>query len=450
MQLTSDVTQQMIDNAINQSPIVQIGLAQSALYNQAVYAEQTTLLNFVANYPIQEINISTLQGMVLDRIDQDIAITSSLNDAIAYNQFYTENEMTYALKTNKMDEALTGSRELIADTQSFEAIIKGEFPEGYGCPPPFAVMIGEVSCPFGNSHNTFLSTALIEVATTLMGPDASVLELNAAFNGLWADNSSIAHITPINETIFQIDPSLAQRYLDNYTFSFHDSETDLGLAYIHSGYAFGGFREEDRYAEGKLFGPEDCSSWLAKLTQCDVEFSTYDMFYTYREQTETNHDYVDPTWRGSSTATAMFETFSPVQVIDPHQDIQPGQIIVFRKFTSEDHSGIGYSGHTGLVLGLTEDNQVLTLNYTRNMPDVEGFGISLFDYRSDDVKEVIFLEVNNPPLHLSDIIQVNESDLAFWDQTSLSIQDLNLTPSYVSGPLFEQELNVDLPTPEFL
>ncbi len=411
----------IISAAWEASPLVEYALIENYLYNQAIVVDQSRLLTFISSCPYN-INPEALQKAALTRIDHDIAITAHLNEAIAYTQLYGEEDLTYSLQTNKMDKALMGAREIIADPISFDAIIHGEYPFGFENDPAFPLIIGETDTLFGNSNITYLNTALIEVGMSLLGPDAKIQDLSFSLGKHWLDHSPMTHITPVNSAVFEGSDFLKEEYKNNYSFSFHDDTTPLGFVFVHSGYAFGGYRDEDRYKDGKLFGPEDCSSWISKLCNCDIEFSTIDLLYTYRAQVEGNLDYIAPDWVNSRAATALFETFSPVKIIDPFTDIQPGQILVFRKFETADHTqDAGMGGHVALVLGVTEEGQVVTLNYQRDMPDKEGFGIGLFDAQSDDTKEVFFLKVNQVPLSLEDVFPVSRDDLCFWEGTSLPL-----------------------------
>lgn len=440
--MSLDQLNPILETAWSQSSLVQATFAQEYLYNQAIQAEQQYLLEFIAHQVDINPDLHNFQSQVIDRVDHDITILSELNDAIAYTQFFTDEELTWSLKTNKMDQALQGALDIIEDPIAFNAIVQGHFPPGFDNTPPFPVLIGNTDTAFGHSANTFLSAALVEIAISTLGEEASIVDLNQAIGMDWIDHSAISHITPINSSIFDDEQDLLESFQNQYSFHFSDALTSMGFTFIHSGYAFGGYRDEPRYEDGKWFGPEDCSSWIAKLTGSDIAFSTIDLLYTYRFQLENNVDYVDPQWLNSNEAQWMLAYFSPVEVQDPFHDIQPGQILTFRKFTSEDHSNdAGYSGHVALVLGVTEDGQVITLNYTRDMPDTEGFGISLFDYQSSAVKEVFFLEANQTSLTLNDVFSPHESDLAFWEHTELPLEVLdtqNIELASLLPPIFDE------------
>lgn len=83
------------------------------------------------------------------------------------------------------------------------------------------------------------------------------------------------------------------------------------------------------------------------------------------ELPEEERSYIDPEWLASDYVKTM-EVLNPVFIEDPLTDIQPGQIFAFRRFDSLEHeNSAGFSGHTGLVLGLRENGNVVTLSYAR-------------------------------------------------------------------------------------
>tara|TARA_R110002110_G_C13469307_1_gene719852 strand:+ start:19136 stop:20479 length:1344 start_codon:yes stop_codon:yes gene_type:complete len=416
----------ILNVAWSSSPLAQFGLIESYLYNYAINAEQSMFLDMSSQYVVPDINV--LQNQVIDRIDNDIAITSAFNNAISF----TNEHLGYSLRTNKMNEALVGARDIIADPISFACILNGEFPPGFEEEPAFPIVISSEDSYFGNSNNTFLSTALVETAVSLLGPDAQIGDLGNHIDQIWLDHSAIIHITPVNLTIFNEDLPFLDDYLANYTFSFSDETTPLGFTFVHSGYAFGGFRDEERYIEGKLFGPEDCSSWIAKLCNSDIEFSTVDLLFTYRTLLDGNNDFVSNEWLHSEAAYEMLGAFAPIAIVDPFTDILPGFVMAFRSFQDSDHSmDAGYSGHVALVLGVNEQAEVVTLTYTRDMPGTEGFGLKIYDYQPNDLTDVFFLEVNQPPLSLNDIFPIAQDDLTFWDHTTLPLSEFNTSNSFL-------------------
>lgn len=398
-----------IQHAWHSSELVQVGLTQAWVYHQALTHEQQYLLQEVSNFVIYDVD--GLQTQVLARIEQDLIITDKMNDLIAYGEFYTGMHLTYPLKTNKMHEALEGAKLLVEDIAQFEQIISGQFPDGSNHMPAFPLLLGQIEG--GDSSQTFLSTALIEILATIT--DGNIQTVNQMLNPQWLEQSAVVHITEVNDAIFRIEPDTYDDFLYDYTFAVSSETTPLGLATVHSGYAFGGGRG---YQEGqKLFAPEDCSSWIAKLTGIDIEISTADMLNTYRVLSGEGRSYVGDYWY-QSPAAIMLDKYNPI-LADGPQDLKPGDIMVMRRFANEAHDDLGISGHTALVLGVVDD-QVLTLNYARNMPDTEGFGLSLYPFQGDENREVFYLEAKQP-LTLDDLFADNQLELGgdeptFWDE----------------------------------
>lgn len=398
----------IIKTGIEQSPLVQLGLSQSSIYNDYIHQEQKALFELAQHqfsyYPDQTIKV--LQAKVLDRISQDLTYVEQLNCELKpYSATDEAAQVTWALKTNKMVEILEGAQAMVADTDCFLSFIQQDFASCFDAQVHYPVLLGEPQQLAGTSTATMLSAALIETNLVLLGENTTISDLPlfiATDSGEyinWIDNSAIIHINAIPEQI-----SISEDAPGVFSFYFSDNQTPQGLVTIHSGYAFGGQRGETRYEDAKEWGPEDCSSWVAKITQCTLDFSTLDQLYTFRLE-DNGSAYIDPTWLDSGRAEQMQASFVPVQVVDPFVDIKAGQIFAYRDFITPDHdNSIGVSGHTGMVVGVAPDGQVLVLCYSRDMPDIEGFGIQTYDWHSTDTREVMFFDVATEALELVDVL----------------------------------------------
>lgn len=384
---------QIVSHAYQQSGWVRQAICDQQSYYQQVYFDQNYLLQLNQLLWNSQTNpLSTLQSQVLARIDQDYGYVQKLNKALAPSE---QGGVTWSLKTNKMEDILLHAREIVANETNLAAIVQGEFPLDLTPNLSPATILGDMTDVYGNSKATYLNAALVEVNLVL----SDVKQVQEVFTPEpeqnWVDQSAIVHVTPIPDfiAIEAIDP----QFSENFSFFFSDEITPQGLAFIHSGYAFGGHRFEERYPEGKHWGPEDCSSWLAKFNDAQFPYSTIDQLFTYRlSLPEAERGYIDPAWLDSPEARAMQDLYSPVIVHDPFTDIQPGQIFSFRKFADEDHTHSGgISGHTGLVLGVRENGNVVILCYARNMPDYEGFGIQEFPWQSNDKMETMFFNIKD-------------------------------------------------------
>jgi len=418
-----------------ESLIVKDALQQEQHYYQQVSADQNFLLQ--QNHDLfshQTLELPALKTKVLAKIDQDLSYVQQLNQALAVGFEPGEGDLTWALKTNKMENILTEAKNLLTQDDTFNAIAQGQLPSGVDNVPPHPVILGDLTSIYGNSKVTYLSTAILEVNLSLHEGNFQVQDIVSPDDALnWIDQSAMTHVTPIPS---EIHPNqIASDFTDQFSFYFSDDLTPQGFAFVHSGYAFGGQRLEDRYADGKALGPEDCSSWIAKLAQAETEFSTIDQLYTYRMGLpEESRGFIDPDWHSTQYAKTQ-NVLSPVVVKDVN-DIHPGQVFAFRDFDSADHlNSSGVSGHTALVLGMRENGNVVTLGYARGMPQFEGFGIKEFYWNSTDTRETMFFDIKSKPLLLEDVL-CHESSVPGLDSASMTTAvQLNTDNTLVAATL---------------
>lgn len=382
------------------SYIVCNALQQEYDFHQKMFQDQNALLAQNAMWSTNHTpaEIAALQAQTLTRIEKDLHYVQTLNQHIAA---YPEQEnLTYSLRTNKMENILLGAQVLIGDYDFFVDVIQGHLPVGYNNFTDSPVLLGQPQSFYGNSKSSYFSAALLEAHLTLTDT-AHIQDIKYTLSENWIDQAAIAHLTPMPATL------VAELGDGTDTFSFYYSDvlTEHGLAFLHSGYAFGGQRDEPRYHENKTFGPEDCSSWISKITGSEVAFSTIDQLFTFRMGLpEETRGYIDPDWLQSDYAKVI-DVLSPVIIEDPFTDIHAGQVFAFRQFNSEEHlSSAGTSGHTELVLGVRENGNVITIGYGRSMPEKEGFGISEYSWKSTDKREVMFFDVKKPSLTIEDIL----------------------------------------------
>ncbi|MGD9591025.1 MAG: hypothetical protein AB7V32_00725 [Candidatus Berkiella sp.] len=396
---------QLVKVAYQSSDLVQDAVLQHQQYYQKIYEEQNALLeqNAIMAAQFTQSDLSVLQAQVIARIDNDISCIQSLNQMIVTNTELNA-DATWSLRTNKMENILFNAKELILDDAVFIQLVKGQTLDDLS--PPEIVILGDSAAIYGNSKLTYLNSAILEINLSLLGQESKIQHVLMNDYNNWVDTSAIVHVTPLPISFSNID--IVADFSKNFSFYFSDPLTPEGFTFVHSGYAFGGHREEARYPDGKNFGPEDCSSWIAKIIGSEVLFSTIDQLYTYRMgQDEATRDYVDATWLNSDSAKTM-DVLDPVYVENPFTDIHPGQVFAFRTFDTADHSSsAGISGHTALVIGVRENGNVVTLNYARNMPIIEGFGISEYSWQSTASKETMFFDVKPKPLMIQDILQVD-------------------------------------------
>jgi hypothetical protein len=354
-----------------------------------------------------EEGIEVLQQKVSSKLEQDLDLTNYLNSTILkeYKPGHPEKHVTFPLKFNKMAIAIAGAQELTST--KFAKLLEGDLGDGYEyhtAVDDVTVLSENTDTIYGSSKGTFLKTAAL---TTLLVSDGKTHLYQANYLPLlgassWVDASAIAHVTPLPESI-DLRRCIEKDY-SKYTYIFDDyAPSTSGFTFIHSGYAFGGHRDESRYPNGKLFGPEDCSSWVAKLCASKIQFSTVDQLFHYRNCLIRNNEenegiLTDSSWANSGTELEMTRLFDAAKIKDPQRDILPGQLYVHRNFNEDKIEDIynspGKAGHTGLVLGFNsdgKDSKIITMAYGRDMPKVEGFGIQEFPLTSSN-KQVMFLK----------------------------------------------------------
>lgn len=415
----------LLNYAYEVSPLCQSALKQAQDYTQKIIDDQTYLLkqnHLLWSQHQSDLDQNYFQAKLINRIDQDLIYLGNLNDAVSNYGEPGKDDLTWSLATTKMTLILNGAREIILNEEQLTDLLTGQTSNllDNNISLNHIVSLGDTSSIFGNSYLTYLNTAILITHLELLGNQSHVQDIliNNSTQTPWLDQAAIAHVTPIPDSI-SVDP--------NFSYLYSDNKTMQGLAFVHSGYAFGGQRDEHRYGDsGKLYGPEDCSSWISKIINADVSFSTIDMLYAFRmAQPETERGYIDPDWLQSDYAKIM-NYITPVVIQNPIEDIQPGMIWVNRKFAEDvdHHSSSGKSGHTALVLGLEESGDVLTIGYARSMPDYEGFGLKSFPAQSTHNSEVMYFSVNQPTLTIQDML-ISDNSL-FFDENPCIKANTNL------------------------
>lgn len=404
--------QDIIQKALqSDNPLLQKALKQEQAFRARTEEELHDLLSSIWKL-MSEQNPEQAKKAALERLATDLELITSLNKALeSYQPKDTqpkdykagdETTCTYPLKFNKMALAIPGAQTLI--TQHFEDIFcKGTLPKGfaYRSKPSDITIIGENPYSiYGNSKGTFLKTAAFSVHLNCTGTgrlqDINLRKLGKS----WIHDSAMAHVTylPQKLDLIKIDPRFAK-----FTYFFSDDSIPQGLAYVHSGYTFGGQRDTSScYQMGtKLYGPEDCSSWIAKLSGSPIQFSTIDQLYSYRLQTlkafNVSLGIVPADYANTQTARVMEDLFEPVRIQDPQKDICPGQLYAHRSYDLTQDAPMqgpgSKGGHTGIVLDFIsagKESNLVVLAYARDMPKDEGFGIQQFPYAPENRKVMLF------------------------------------------------------------
>lgn len=319
----------IIESALNE---IQERQAKIKEEQDAIYAQNRILLD-----SSDELSGDGLRKEILAELDKQIR---EHDERVAMFGSMEQSTVPYCIKTSKMPLIFRANYEMFSqfdESVVFKYIAGGGSSLGneISSELPLLSNTGLSALYWGTSAVTFTSHALLTVHFAL-GSGKSLYNLNS--------ESAII-----------------------YKARYNDEE----LAFVHSGYAFGGHRGAARQQK---FGPEDCSSWVAKITGCSELFSTTDQLQIQRVLQ--GQGLVQDGWQSSRTGRAMLPLYT--QAIKS-SEVKPGDIFVQRVFeTAKDSAdnNFGVSGHTGFVLERSGPRTLLCLSYTRDMPHIEGFGVS--------------------------------------------------------------------------
>lgn len=345
---------------------------------------------FSANELLDE---DKLKQKIKVRMEEDLSLLNILQDHI--KPLKPGEQVSYSLQTNKMAEAIRGVEPLIQDY--LETLLTGNVPVGYQYRSDKITVLEQNDLNiYGSSKATFLKTALFNIILQLAQNTHSFDFNNMKLS--WANHSPTYHITPLPQKMgYDEFLKLDERFSHFPYFLKGDQKWAQGyFCFAHSGYAFGGDRDNPHFVKGKLYGPEDCSSWIEKLTGSPYSFSTQDQLYGYRHYLAESGAYIPAEWKGSPVGSNTAR-YKPVAILNPARGIKEGQIHTFRIFSDTDPSmqtTPGLRGHTTLVLGPKNNGDILTLSYARNMPEYEGFGIKTFPYQTPFPKKTMFFNVD--------------------------------------------------------
>lgn len=314
------------------------------------------------------------QKRILTQIQKDEETTKALDEVLKPLQ--SGVSVRYSVKTHKILPILEGVKTLL--TKSFLDLVDGKIPASYEYQQQTVTILGgeNTTSIWGNSRGTYLKTALLYML-------ANQEEASKSFGSMglsWFDDSALAHVAPLPDEI-TLD-------LSSYSFACsYEHQVKRGLVLPHSGYAFGGHRSEERYSQGKKFGPQDCSSWLASFMESPI-YTTADQLCAYRKLADVS-GLVPLGWEKGSDARYLLDNMEVAVVKDPSKDIKAGQIYWVRRFAPIDPDmtqTLGVGGHTALALGYLRDGNIVTIGYNRDMPSLEGFGIQNFSWAPEPLK----------------------------------------------------------------
>lgn len=372
-------------------------------------ATQQELLKFKEELRANLKNLPTnkrenLKKQILHKLESDKGLIQALNDSL--KTYTPETGASWSLKNNKMLEILEGTLAFInSKFDHFIASIEDnrELADYQIKTQKEDITIIANTGPsiYGTSKSSFFKTALIN--TYLVCNEKNFLsDINLKSEGYWIDQTPNAHVTPLPEKLIPENIKVGKTDFTQCTYYHKDAATSKGLAFIHSGYAFGGYRNESRYpyqppeSLGKPNGPEDCSSFIGKLTLDIDQMSTADLWKRWQYQREGYPS--DQDWENSTTGKLLINKYTVIE----SDNIQSNDIWATRSFDIDidpDMKGIGKGGHTVLVIDDKDEKEIIGLGYNRDMPRIEGFGKKAFPKYSEkgDGKRIFFFRLQPQP-----------------------------------------------------
>lgn len=379
---------ELVEYAEKTSPLAHRAINEERAFRQEtirqIEALRLTIQNSQESDKVEDAEV--WKDKILNKLEIDRNFSKQLSKEL--EAFKAGIDVPYSVKTHKTELILQGTESLIKD--HFYDLLDGKpIAGGYSYHQNTITVLGEdnVSTIWGNSKGTYLKTALMYMVAQAYREQSKTF---GCFGMNWFDQSAIAHIAPL--------PSLQVDYSDFSFVSTYKVNDVLsqGLIIPHSGYAFGGMRDEPRYPTGKLHGPQDCSSWIAKVTKSPAAYSTADQLCAYR-QLLAQPSFIPEGWDQNLDAQHLLKSYNPVIVQDLQTDIRPGQVFCLRRFNQTDPSmseTLGVGGHTAMVLGI-QNNNIVTLGYNRDMPKMEGFGIQEFSCSDEPYKMKMLFNIKS-------------------------------------------------------
>lgn len=316
-------------------PIIDSALKQETQFRLATKSQINDWLNLIKIHPI----LSDTRERVLEQLHRDLDTATQVQKAL------NNLPSTWSAKTHKLVLILPAAIELF-NTHSDE-IMRGQLPLD---------LRHYWDLPRQNNASNLRELALKACVFVLL----KILDIHP-INSDWLDHSATTHTAQL--------PSNLHIDLSNWSFFYNDTRSPVEgeIAFVHGGYAFGGQREDTRYLRfgpfGKPFGPQDCSSWISKLLGLSNTLSTVD-FMNYFDKPNTSK-----------------ELQKHLSANTTH--IEPGMIFLTRNIKKN-------SGHIMLVLEVEHD-KLLVLEYSRDLPRHEGFGLRHVSAQAEaHVRKVFF------------------------------------------------------------
>jgi hypothetical protein len=379
---------------LSQDPIIQEALRQERSLRERTAKELSALLLAQKKLTAEieksksELEVAKLKKLVEANLKRDADLMDIINAKLMplkAGAKVGDTTITYPLKFNKMKLILAGTSGTDLGAQAvvqshFDKLFYGDMPNNYDFTyTPSAITIqgdgkklgimSQSPSLYGNSKASYYKAAVITTHLACLGKNLlSDINLLSDEQGPWFKRSAMIHATPI-----PVDFNLATA---DARFAQFPYLADNHLHFIHSGYSYGGGRDGSK----NPWAPEDCSSWISKITACPVTYSTVDQLCFYRVNMK--FGFVPEPWLKAPELAPMTAVYD---VVDPLKAEMGQAVHVFSqcKFNVPADSKTKMddmlaTGHTGVVLGVAgkgKDAELAVLSYNRDMPTTEGFGV---------------------------------------------------------------------------
>ncbi len=328
----------------------------------------------------------TIHNLVIAGLESDCKLFEVFDTEVkAYkddNGWGARSQLTACKMSIITKYALKLANKLVKNSL-FYSLIEGNLPKGYDIEAPVFNYFPNETHIFSNGKRGNALKSLLLKIWLIQNKKTSQSDVASLFGGL--DRCVFMHITPLP------DEFAASKLFQASPYFFSDATTSKALITIHNGYALGGQRWETRYLPGgKVFGPEDCSSFVAKYVGANRTFSTEDQVCAFQLQHGFQFEAFakDPaglkeTWKKSAE---IFQQEDDVKLVgtlleplDPQASpntLTAGMVHAERKYrkTPEKPREImcGSVGHTGIVIGTIgsgNETQVLTITAGRDLEE---------------------------------------------------------------------------------
>jgi len=374
--------QDIYEYAVRSSPIVRKIHDDALAYGQITSRDLGVLFDAVSRFEITRDtphDAPSLQAQVVASLEADAVFFEAFGQAMRSDPKNQQGRLIQ-LSTHKMSIVTQHALELARKTEFFDSLVEEKLPFGFDLNAPVCNIFPNETHIYSNGRRGNAIKALLLRAWSIQHQQSNLTGLDNLYGGGWVDRSTFVHITPVPAAMdvpgFEASP-----------YYFSDAKTPRGLLTIHNGYAFGGQRWETRYGtHGTAFGPQDCSSFVAKYLGSPYVFSTRDLLYLSEDVIGFPDEQLDaiqePAWLASrsteeaqSTLENLRKTLRPHgKIVDPASHLlRPGIVHNERTFSSSSIQGLG--GHTGIYLGTVgsgPDTKALTISTNR---DLEGSGM---------------------------------------------------------------------------